>query len=447
MSLSGVSEVNQVITIPYKPRKWALDNLHNVNRKRIVLVCHRRAGKTIAVINEWIKEALTLPNSRWAYIAPTYTQAKDVAWDALKFYTANIPGLKVNETELRVDFPNGARIKLYGSDKPDALRGITLDGAIFDEYSQQPSSIYGEIIRPALMDRQGRAIWIGTPKGKNSFYFLYDKARKDPAYAHAFLLKASKSGVLDQKELDDARNEMTDEQWKQEMECSFDAAIRGSYYSKEIDVMVQSGRVLPKIYDPLLPVYTAWDIGLDDPTAIIFFQIYRMEIRVIDFYTNNNEDMAHYCNVLKSKEYFYDTHFLPWDAEVKNVVNKISPKMELQNNGLRPRVVPSIPIKDGINNVKKTFQLIYLDEALTIEHDEEKEEWRRLSLLDLLRAYKGRYDSSKGIYMDAPAKGDANHASDAFRYLCLAVTHFNLLKRSLRNNNGGLAYLEKNGAW
>ena len=168
------------IKIPYRPRP--LQRMaHNKKERFALLVCHRRFGKTVFVINEAIKQAVTckLKAPRFAYIAPFYKQAKNVAWDMLKYYCQPIPNIVFNESELKADFPNGARISLYGGDNPDSLRGIYLDGVMMDEYAQMSPRLWAEIIRPAISDRKGWAIFIGTPKGHNNFFELYQEVKDD----------------------------------------------------------------------------------------------------------------------------------------------------------------------------------------------------------------------------------------------------------------------------
>ena len=162
--------------IIYTPRQWTYD-LHESPERWKVIIVHRRGGKTTACINHLIRDAMRVNGSRYAYIAPTYKQAKNVAWDLLKEFARQIEGVSFNESELRADFANGSRITLFGADNPDALRGLALWGVIFDEYSQQPSNIFTEVIRPALADNKGYGIWIGTPKGKNDFYRLYRRVK------------------------------------------------------------------------------------------------------------------------------------------------------------------------------------------------------------------------------------------------------------------------------
>jgi phage terminase large subunit len=137
-------------------------------------------------------------DARFAYICPRFNQAKDVAWLYVKRLTADIPGVQLHESELRADFPNGARVRLYGADNPDRLRGIYLDGCILDEFADMRPSVWGEIIRPMLMDRKGWAAFLGTPKGRNAFYTIYERARTDPEW-FTLLLNAAESGLLPQK--------------------------------------------------------------------------------------------------------------------------------------------------------------------------------------------------------------------------------------------------------
>ena len=162
----------------YAPRPLQA-KLHRQLKRFNVLVAHRRFGKTVFCINELIAKAAAnnRTEARYGYVAPLLTQAKDVAWAYLKRFTAPIPGVNVSETELWVDLPNGARIRLYGADNADRLRGLYFDGVVLDEYAQMHPRVWSEVIRPALADREGWAIFIGTPMGRNGFCDLYESAR------------------------------------------------------------------------------------------------------------------------------------------------------------------------------------------------------------------------------------------------------------------------------
>src|SRR5262245_32377314 len=180
-SEEGHRQETGLITLPYRPRPLQ-QALHEKMGRFNVIVCHRRFGKTVLCVNHLIRAAVQclLPRPRFAYLAPTYRQAKAVAWDYLKHFTGPIPAAQRHEGELRIDLPNGARIALLGADNPDALRGLYIDGIVFDEYGQMAPRIFSEVVRPALADRRGWAIFIGTPQGRNGFHEIYEAARQDP---------------------------------------------------------------------------------------------------------------------------------------------------------------------------------------------------------------------------------------------------------------------------
>ena len=221
------------VVIPYTPRPLWRDTIHPaLTRYRFaVLVCHRRFGKTVGTVNEMLKKAVL--NERkapvYAYVAPYRNQAKRVAWEYLKYYTNSIPGRTVNESELFVELPTrhkgspGARLYIIGADHPDALRGIYLDGVILDEYADIKPELWGGVIRPALADRQGWAVFIGTPKGQNQFYEMYRHAEKSADW-YACLYRADETDVIPTGELADMKAQMTDMEIRQELLCDFTAS-------------------------------------------------------------------------------------------------------------------------------------------------------------------------------------------------------------------------------
>ena len=184
------------------------------------------------MLNHLIRAALqnNLKNPRYAYIAPTYKQAKAIAFDYLKMFAGAIPGTTFNETELRCDLPNGARITLLSSEAGDSLRGLFLDGVCIDETAQIEPKLWNEIIRPALSDRKGFCYFIGTPAGMgNLFYELYQYALSDPKWM-TYTAKASETNIIDQEELDAAKAQMGDTKYRQEFECDWIANIEGSIF-------------------------------------------------------------------------------------------------------------------------------------------------------------------------------------------------------------------------
>ena len=217
----------RVITVPYKARPTQKE-IHSVieNHRFSVIVAHRRLGKTVCMVNHLIKSAvMDLSGSgRYGYVAPYRSQAKSIAWDYLKYFSAPIPGQTVNESELTIDFQNGSRIRIFGADNPDAMRGLYFDGVVLDEVADMKPNVWGEIIRPALSDRNGWACFIGTPKGINLFYELYTLGQHTQSWISK-IYRADETGVIPEAELQAAREVMSDNQYRQEFLCDFSASV------------------------------------------------------------------------------------------------------------------------------------------------------------------------------------------------------------------------------
>ena len=249
----------QRVLIPYTPRPLQKE-FHENARRFNVAVAHRRFGKTVMALNHLLRDILMCkqPRAQGAYIAPTYTAAKRIAWAYLREYAAVIPKVKFNEAELRCDLPDDKRIYLLGGDSADALRGLFLDSVCLDEYADMNSRLYPEVIRPALTDRLGKCLWIGTPRGDNQFKEIYDHALQQQEEGnedwYTMLFKASETGILKQEELDSARAIMDESQYQQEFECNWSAALQGSYYGAALDLAETDGRITNVPHDPNLKV-------------------------------------------------------------------------------------------------------------------------------------------------------------------------------------------------
>lgn len=407
---SGAEEMREIL-IPYAPREHQ-DLIHQRLKRFNVLVCHRRFGKTVLCINELIKGAVTCERERprLAYLAPLYRQAKQAAWDYLKHYTSVIPGVAAHESELRVDLPNGARVQLFGADNPDALRGIYLDGAVLDEYAQMPPKLWSEVVRPAITDRLGWAIFIGTPKGRNTFCELYENAKANPDW-YAGLFKASETEIIPKSELDAALRDMGEDQYAQEFECSFQAALVGAYYGKLLNQADADGRITRVPWEPTLSVYVSWDLGVDDSTALWFAQVCKREIRLIDYYESSGYGLDHYVKVLRDKPYTYaqNAHIWPHDMGVRELSTGKS-RLEIAHSlGLRGNVVKNLPIDDGISAARMTLPRCYFDA--------EKCKFG----LEALRQYQRDWDDEMKVFRNKPRHDWTSHAADSFRYLCIGL--------------------------
>lgn len=270
------------VVIPYTPRPIWRDTIHpalTANRFA-VLVCHRRFGKTVGTVNEMIKKAVLNEKKApvYAYVAPYRNQAKRVAWEYLKYYTNPIPNRTVNESELYIELPSrcrgspGARLYIIGADHPDALRGIYLDGVILDEYADIKPELWGGVIRPALADREGWAVFIGTPKGQNQFYEMYQHAEKSAGW-YSCIYRADETGVLPAEELKDMQAQMTEMEIRQELLCDFTASA--SDVVIPIDLVTAAANRLLKDDDVLgQPVILGVDVARfgDDRTVLCIRQ-------------------------------------------------------------------------------------------------------------------------------------------------------------------------------
>jgi hypothetical protein len=395
--------------LKYTPRDHFLP-LHQRDKRWSSLVCHRRAGKTFACVNEAVIRALYTPkeNARYAYIAPFYKQAKDVAWTYLKDATEGI-AVEVRESDLRVVLPNGAWITLYGADNPDALRGIYLDGVILDEYGDCRPSLWAEVILPTLADRRGWAAFIGTPKGKNHFYHIHQTAVSDPEW-FSMTLKASESGILAPDDLKQLQGLMEQAQYDQEFECDFTAAVLGTYYAAIIQTMEQEGQIGKlNLFDHTQPVQIAADIGYSDSCAFWFWQSRPDGIAIIDYYENQSVPLSHYIDMLQAKPYEIETLWLPHDARAKTLQTGRSTVEQLIEAGLPCRVVPKLAVQQGIDAARLVLPTCHID---TTNGD---------AGVEALRAYRREFNELTKAFRDTPLHDWASDGADAFRYLALVA--------------------------
>ena len=401
--------MGEVIEIPYKPREHQLKVHELLDGKRFaVVVAHRRFGKTVAALNHLIREAVLNEKEtpRYAYIAPTYGQAKRVAWDYLVKYTTPLGGTN-NISELRVDFW-GRRIQLYGSDNPDSLRGQFFDGVIIDEVGDQNPKIWTDIVRPALTDRKGWCLFIGTPKGHNHFKELRDRAEKEEGWG-LLEFKASETGVVDETELKAAKNEMGESKFRQEFECSFDAPIEGSYYGEMLNELEEKKHMQEIPREEISRTFTAWDLGMGDSTSIWVAQLVGSEVRLLDYYENHGVGLDHYVKWIKDNDYLKAEHILPHDVRVRELGTGKSRLEMLEEAGLEVKIAPRMGLDDGIQAVRRLLPRCWFN-VPQVQNG-----------LNCLRNYRRDYDEKRKIFFERPLHDWSSHGSDSFRYLALGL--------------------------
>jgi hypothetical protein len=430
-----------VVVIPYRPRNWA--RIYHANLHRFsVKILHRRAGKTTCDMNHLVRAAMDddwerrrlqfvrpslteaeltelvrPPGGRhYGHVMPTRVQAKQTVWDRLKHYIADIPNVKPNESELLLRMPTGHKIQLFGSDDPDALRGIGLSGVNFDEFSQQPRNIFSEVISKALGDHLGFANFSGTIKGKDHLYTMYEAVKDDPTWFSLWQdidkSLSTEDGVtiqlLEQAMADDraqiAQGLMTQDEYDQEWYLSHEAAIKGAIFGKELTAARLAGRITTVPHDPALSVNTYWDLGMN--MAIWFEQSTRSgEVRFIDYYESGGTSSLPECiNVLKAKPYTYGRHIAPHDIEVKELASGRSRRETAANLGIRFEIAPKVSILDGITAAKSLLARSWFDDV------------KCHAGLEALRAYRRDFNNRLQEFKDEPLHNWASHGSDAFRY-------------------------------
>jgi phage terminase large subunit len=333
------------VKIKYKPREQ-FRSFHNRKQRWSVLVCHRRAGKTVATLNDLIRGAVNecKPEGRYAFIFPQRNQAKDTAWRYLRRYAEPLLAKPPNESELRVDLVNGSMIRLYGADNPDALRGPYLDGVVLDEFADMKPEVW-----------------------------------------HA------------PAELADLRREMGEDQYLQEFECSFEAAIKGAFYAEEMRAMLAEERIRPIEIEREARVHTAWDLGVSDSTAIWFVQCVARERRLVDYYEGSGVGLDHYAQVLHDKRikhgFKYGDHYFPHDIKIREFSSGRSRLQSLAALGIDAIAVPLANVLDGIHLTRRMLGRTWIDcnrcergiEALRQyrrEYDDRLKDWRKNALHD-----------------------------------------------------------------
>jgi hypothetical protein len=270
--------------------------------------------------------------------------------------------------------------------------------------------VFGNVLRPALSDHQGWCVFSGTPKQRNHFYEIYETAQRIPDEWFLLRLPASTSGLLPSSELGAAKAQLSPDQYLQEYECDFSAAILGAFFGTEMRDAEQQGRICQVPYDKSMPVYTAWDLGYRDDTAVWFYQLGRGEIRVIDFFAVSGADIHEIAGVVLGKGYRYERHYLPHDARAKSLQTgkSVIEQLAFHLDVGKLAVVPDIGLQSGIQAVRMILPRVWFDGEKCREG------------IEALRQYQREYDEDKKAFRQSPRHDWTSHPSDAFRMLAVS---------------------------
>ncbi len=448
-----------LIEVPYKPRRWA-QPFHDSFQRWAVLVLHRRAGKTTAVLNHHQRAALDdaweaarlrslepkftnmeieelLQHRQYGHILPLLGQAKSVAWEPLKRIAAVVPGHQANESELSVKYPrrpkqgrvtvpitgplnpmpNSTTVRLFGADNPDSFRGLPFSGVAYDEYSQHPPTIHGEVVSKALADHLGYGIFAGTIKGKNQLYRTYEATKADPSWFSLWQDVDITLGTEEGATITAIRRAMEDDlaqiaqglmlqsEYDQEWYLSPSAAIKGAYYGKLLEQAIKDKRITVVPYDPALPVYDVWDLGKGPRMSVGMFQRFGRTMQMIDYHQGIESDgLPQVIATLKQRPYVWGKHFAPHDIRSTDIGSGKTRLETAAKLGWPFQVVPEMRIDDGINAGRLLFPRLWVDEA------------KCQQFLDAIGQYRQEWDEKKGMFRDVPLHDFASHPADMYRY-------------------------------
>ena len=422
------------------PNKWAprkyqepLWNYMEAGGKRAVAVWHRRAGKDLLAIN-WIATQMVMRPGLYWHLLPTYQQGRKIVWNgrtkAGRPFLDAIPKELVtsrNNTDMRItlksldpDYSEGSVYQVVGTDDVDRLVGSNPVGCVFSEYSLQDPKAY-EYILPILLENDGWAMFIYTPRGDNHGRELYEMAMDDDEW-FCQLLNAGDDGT---RFIDDEGNErpvVTDKQIaavrkqgyseamiQQEFYCKFDTPVEGSYYGPQMRFLEENGRIRSVMWEPKTEVHTAWDIGVADSTAIVFFQQVGGEVRIIDYYENSGEGLLHYARVLRDKDYLYGKHYCPWDMSIREFTSGKTRIESAREMGIHFRPVKKVKVEDGIESVRNMLPKCFIDKE------------KCLHLIRALREYHKEFDQRKKVYRNNPNHDWTSHPADAIRTMAVGL--------------------------
>ena len=410
----------------WRPRDYQLDLWKYLENggKRAVAVWHRRAGKDLLSVNWCVTAALKRKGLYW-HLLPTYNQGRKIVWDGMtrdgRSFLEHFPKelwANVNNTDMRLELKNGSIYQVVGTDNVDRLVGSNPVGVVFSEYSLQDPRAW-DLVRPILAENGGWAMFIYTARGRNHGYDLFNMANRNERW-FCQRLSVDDTAVLNQEAIDEEREAgMPEELIQQEFYCSFDAPLVGSYYGSLMAKALAEERIKNVPYEPRLEVHTSWDLGMGDSTAIIWFQQFGNEHRIIDYYENQGEGIPHYVKIVREKDYIYGRHIAPHDIKVREMGTGKSRFEVARDLGLRFDICPNIQIDDGIEAARSIIPRCYFDE-------------KKCSILvEALRQYRKDYDEKNKVYKNRPLHDWSSHGADAFRYLALGTRDINKNRQNL----------------
>ena len=313
-----------------------------------------------------------------------------------------------NSQEMSIRLINGSLFKIVGSEEPDRLVGTNASFMVFSEYALQNPNAWG-FLRQVVRANKGTAIFISTPRGRNHMYDLYEFARQDPDW-FVSKLTVDDTKHITPEELEKERKDTSEDMIQQEWFTSFSLGVEGSYYSKYLNAIRINNQITNVPWQPYLPVHLAADIGHDDATALIWFQIIAggASINIIDCYSNKKQGLEHYVKIIKEKPYTYGKLIFPHDLQVTEWGSGLTRVEQMRNLGINPTIAPKLSIEDGIEAVRSLIPRCYFDQT------------KSEPLIKALESYRQMYDPKKQVYMGQPLHDWSSDYADSFRYMAIS---------------------------
>lgn len=394
--------------------------------KRLLLIWHRRAGKDDVALNMAAVAAHERPANYW-HCLPLYEQARKAIWEAVNPHTGRRRIDEAFPVELRkrtdnssmtIEFKSGSIWRVVGSDNPNSLVGAPPLGIVFSEWALSNPSAWA-YLAPILAENGGWAAFITTPRGRNHVKSMLDMARTSPSW-FAEVLTPNETGFLLDLVEEQRREyqsifgeEAGDALIDQEYWCSFEAAILGAYWGKEMLAAEREGRITDLSADPDLPVHTAWDLGVGDDTAIWLFQEHFKQVRIVGYYENRGYAVDHYVEWLNQTGYKFGNDYVPHDARVREwtaagpenrAKSRVQTMLEL---GRKPVPIDRQRLEDSINAARRVLPYCIFDKGC--------------AGLEALRQYRREWDDDKKVFRDTPLHDWASHGASAFQTLAWAT--------------------------
>lgn len=414
---------NGWIERPYQRNLWSY---LQSGGKRAIEIAHRRWGKDDVCLHHTAIAAHERVASYW-HCLPLYSQARKAVWTAVNPHTGKrrideaFPTelrASTNDQEMFIRFKNGSTWQVIGSDRYNTLVGAGVAGVTFSEWALANPSSWG-YIRPMLEENNGWAVFITTPRGRNHAHRMFERAKNNENW-FAEISSIHHTGALSAEQLAETLDEYEDlygkdlgqAQYDQEYGCSFNAAIMGAFYAREMSAVRVSNRIVPIVAIPNRPVHRAWDIGVRDDTSIWWFQVVGGRIYILDCYTNSGAGVEHYAEEVAKRR---DEHgwidgndYVPHDAKVMEWGSGRTRLETMQILGLSPVLVPLAGKLDGINAVRKTI-------PLCLFHPRTEEVG-----VGALEQYRREWDDEKKCFKANEVHDWTSHLADAFRYLAMS---------------------------